>query len=239
MLGSPRLALALLFAATVPAAAQDASFWVSIGSFKSFEAAQRLQAEAVQTLAEPVQTLAAQVAGRAVFRVVGGPYGSRAAADERARRAQTSGYPDAWVLRVQGVATAGAGIAPAAQGLTLDATPLGAEFGEDAALDLDLADLADFDEFADLASRAALDDPDALQSLAATPPARPEGSFIEPTEEPAWEAPPGFKLHRLPRPGDGAIPAPLPVDADEPSRTHGVMCKLTGWLRLVKSCRDS
>ncbi len=239
MLGSQRLALALLFAATVPAAAQEVDFWVSIGSFKSFEAAQRLQVEAAQTLAEPVQTLAAEVAGRAVFRVVGGPYGSRAAADERARRAQTSGYPDAWVLRAQGLATAGAEITPAAQGLMVDAPPLSAGFGEDAALDLDLADLADFDEFADLASRAALDDPDALQSLAATPPARPEGSFIEPTEEPAWEAPPGFKLHRLHRAGDGPAAAPLPADADEPSRTHGVMCKLTGWLPFVKSCGNT
>lgn len=292
-----RLALVALLAATVPAAGQD-DFWISVGSFKSFDAAQRLQAKAALTLAEPVQMLPAEVAGRNVFRVVGGPYESRAAAAEHARNAQTSGYPDAWVLRAAGFATvaapspgiealpdidgdealpdidgdtatldvlAGGGSASLDAGPTRithaaddglasangmewaldtgvmpsDAADLDAALAEDAALDLDFDDLANFDDFASLAALDDLDDFDDLENLATTPPTpRParQPSFIETTEEPAWEAPPGFTLHRLPGPGDGTAGRSFPDQPAGRDGNGGVMCKLIGWLPFVKSC---
>lgn len=270
-----RLAIIALLAATAPATAEGVDFWVSVGSFKSFDLAQRLQAQAAQTLAEPVQMLPAEVAGQGLFRVVRGPYESRATAHAEARNAQAHGYADAWVLSAAGSAPAAPlanatprDIAPLADdpllgasggGLALDAAvPLREDAGLDvardedvaladaAALDLDFDNLAGFDEFDDLASFAALDalddldDFDDLERLAAapqTPPVR-QPSFIETTEEPAWEAPPGFTLHRLPRPGDGAARPSFP---DEPAGRNGdggVMCKLVGWLPFVKSCGE-
>ena len=305
-----RLALAALLAATVPAAGQD-DFWISVGSFKSFDAAQRLQAKAALTLAEPVQMLPAEVAGRNVFRVVGGPYESRAAAAEHARNAQTSGYPDAWVLRAPSFATAAApspglealpefdgdvaaldavgegGGAPSdaaptriteavddglaggyrvdspldidvtlgdeagidamlAEGSGIDATfaedaGIDAALAEDAALDLDFDELANFDDFASLAALDDFDDFDDLENLATTPPttrSARQPSFIETTEEPAWEAPPGFTLHRLPGPGDGTAGRSFPDQPAGRDGGGGVMCKLIGWLPFVKSCDD-
>ena len=275
------LALIALLAATVPAAGQD-DFWISVGSFKSFDAAQRLQAKAALTLAEPVQMLPAEVAGRNVFRVVGGPYESRAAAAEHARNAQTSGYPDAWVLRAASFATVAApspgiealpdidgdtatldvlaGGAPldagptrithaaddglaSANGMDLalnadmfpsDAADLDAALAEDAALDLDFDDLANFDDFASLTALDDLDDD--LENLATTPRPARQPSFIETTEEPAWEAPPGFTLHRLPGPGDGTTGRSFPDPPAGRDGNGGVMCKLIGWLPFVKSC---
>ena len=237
-----RAAIALLLAATLPAAAQEAGFFVSVGSFGTLEAAERVQAEAAVALAEPVRTLPADVAGRAVFRVVGGPYGNRAAADARALAAQTSGYPGAWVV----VAPAAAGSAAAAaepsgpiavEGFPDGVMELPALLDDDAALDIDLASLAGFDDLPDLAALGDLDD------LAELPPAPPaaatqrQRSFIEPTEEPAWEAPPGFTLHRLPGGGqEGADATPSPSAPADAGETDGVMCKLVGWLPFAKSC---
>ena len=240
------VAIALLLAATLPAAAQEAEFFVSVGSFGSLEAAERVQAEAAVALAEPVRTLPADVAGRALFRVVGGPYGSRAAADARALAAQTSGYPGAWVVYAPAAGSAVAAAMPlggpiAVEGFGAGVTELPALLEDDAALDIDLASLAGFDGLVDLAALGDLDD---LADLPAAPPAAAtprQRSFIEPTEEPAWEAPPGFTLHRLPGGGQGAdaaTPSPsAPADADaEAGRTDGVMCKLVGWLPFAKSC---
>ena len=286
-----RLALIALLAATAPAAAQD-DFWISVGSFKSFDAAQRLQAQAALALAEPVQMLPAEVAGRNVFRVVGGPYASRATAADHARNAQTSGYPDAWVLQAPSFATTAAptagtdalpgldalpdvdalpdletlpdvdalpdieavpdGLASAndvnlaldAAGVTPgDGTGLDEALADDVALDLDFDDLASFDDFTHLAALDDLDDFDDLENLDTAPPATPparQRSFIETTEEPAWEAPPGFTLHRLPGPGDGeaAVDRSFPAEPAGPEGGRRVMCKLVGWLPFVKSCDE-
>lgn len=273
-----RLALIVLLAAAAPAAAQD-DFWISVGSFKSFDAAQRLQAQAALALAEPVQMLPAEVAGRNVFRVVGGPYASRATAADHAKNAQTSGYLDAWVLQAPSFATTAAPTAgldalpdletlpdldalpdieavpdglgstndvtlglDAAADVTLgDGAGLDEALADDVALDLDFDDLASFDDFTNLAALDDLDDFDDLENLDTAPPPTPptrQRSFIETTEEPAWEAPPGFTLHRLPGPGDGTSGRSFPSESAGRDGGTGVMCKLVGWLPFVKSCDE-
>lgn len=252
--------LALVALAAFAAAAEQTHFWVSVGSFKSPEAAQRASAAAAATLSEPLQTLRSEGASGVVFRVVRGPYGDRDAADEQVFNARAHGYADAWVLRASTTARAGEGSAPsavgddagatqpldapdtwtesAAAGLTGDYADIETALAADAALDLNFAALENFDDFAALAD---LDDlePDNGEDLAnrqtgQRAPQTHGKPTIKPTEEPALEAPSGYALHRLPRTGDAVAGAPLPPDGSEESA--GAICRIFGWLPFVKSC---
>lgn len=252
--------LATVALAAFAAAAEQAHFWVSVGSFRSPDAAQRASAAAAATLSEPLQTLRSEGANGVVFRVVRGPYGDRAAADEQVLNARAHGYADAWVLRAATTPAAG-GVSPplavdggaeapepldapgtwtesAAAGLTGDYADIEAALATDTALDLNFAALENFDDFAAL---AALDDlePDNVEDLADRQTAQPAPQMrgkptIQPTEEPALEAPSGYALHRLPRAGDAVGGPPLPPDGSEESA--GAICRIFGWLPFVKSC---
>ena len=251
----PALAIAAL--AAFAAAAEEANFWVSVGSFKSLDAAERASAAAAATLSGPLRTLSGESANGAVFRVVRGPYGDRAAADEQVLNARAHGYADAWVFRGPPTASAAAGSAPsladgagAAQALsapglwtddgvanlTGDYAAIEAALAEDASLDVDFADLENFDDFAAL---AALDDlePGNLEDLTNLPQAVPRTQrkpTIKPTEEPALEAPSDYTLHRLPRSGQAA--GELPAPRGSPEDSSGAICRIFGWLPFVNSC---
>lgn len=252
-------ALAIVALGAFAAAAEEANFWVSVGSFKSLDAAERASAAAAATLSGPLRTLSGESANGAVFRVVRGPYGDRAAADEQVLNARAHGYADAWVLRGPPTASSAAGSAPskardagaaqalsapgawtdsAAASLNRDYAAIEAALAEDASLDVDFADLENFDDFAAL---AALDDLEAgnLEDLTNLPTPQPvprtqRKPTIKPTEEPALEAPSDYTLHRLPRAGQAGGEPPAPRGSPEDST--GAICRVFGWLPFVKSC---
>ena len=180
------------------AAAQGGDVWVSLGSFRTMDAAESARGAASQVLSDAVQVARAETVAGVVYRVVAGPFAGRPSALERVPDIQAHGFKDAWVVPSEEVAlirTAAldAGPAmppPAADDMALDDYDLD-DFDLDA--DLPINDLLNLDE---------LDLPDLdlgdVPGLSA--PARRDPT-IKPTEEPAFEAPQDYQLHKLKRRG--------------------------------------
>ena len=192
--------LALLLAPIT--AAQQGDIWVSLGSFRSADAAESARAGASQRLLDTVGVVQAETPAGVLYRVVAGPFATREAALERLPDIQAGGFADAWLLQAaSSTALPDAPVAPAA--------PVSASGTDDAALDpYDLADLdleLDLDAdvpITDLLGLEGLDLPDLdfedVPGLAAPVERDPS---IKPTEEPAFEAPADYRLHKLKRGG--------------------------------------
>ncbi len=190
--------LALLLAPMT--AAQQGDVWVSLGSFRSADAAESARASASQRLLDTVGVVRAETPAGALYRVVAGPFATREAALDRLPDIQAGGFADAWLLQ----AASSAALLPVAP-----AAPLPASGTDDAALDpYDLAELdleleLDADvPITDLLGLEGLDLPDLdfedVPGLAAPVERDPS---IKPTEEPAFEAPADYRLHKLKRGG--------------------------------------
>ena len=201
--------LALLLA---PAAvAQDGGSWVSLGSFGASDAAERARSTAAERLSDPVRVSMTETAGGVRYRVVAGPFASRQAALARMPDIQGSGYADAWIVQGGGMSVAApvvgtsvanasstVGTAGAAEATSLD------EYGLDD-YDLDDLDLDDLDldaelPITDLLGLEGLDLPDLdLGDVPALTAPVERDPTIKPTEEPVFEAPPNYQLHKLKR----------------------------------------
>ncbi len=181
-------------------AAQQGNVWVSLGSFRSADAAESARAAASQRLLDTVGVVQAETPAGVLYRVVAGPFGTRNAALARLPDIQASGFVDAWLLRTDMPAVRAA---PAV--LPAVAEP---ETGDPARDPYDLADLdlgLDLDAdlpITDLLGLEELDLPDLdledVPGLAAPVERDPS---IKPTEEPAFEAPADYRLHKLKRGG--------------------------------------
>lgn len=193
--------LALLLAPMT--AAQQGDVWVSLGSFRSADAAESARASASQRLLDTVGVVQAETPAGALYRVVAGPFATREAALDRLPDIQAGGFADAWLLQ----AASSAALLPAVP--VAPAAPAPASGTDDAALDpYDLADLdleLDLDAdvpITDLLGLEGLDLPDLdfedVPGLAAPVERDPS---IKPTEEPAFEAPADYRLHKLKRGG--------------------------------------
>ena len=182
--------------------AQQGDVWVSLGSFRSADAAQSARAAASQRLLDTVGVVQAETPAGRLYRVVAGPFGTRAAALERLPDIQGSGFVDAWLLQ--------AAPASALQAVTVAPAPVVPAPGTDESA-LDPYDLADLDldldldadvPITDLLGLEGLDLPDLdledVPGLAAPVERDPS---IKPTEEPAFEAPANYRLHKLKRGG--------------------------------------
>lgn len=198
-----RFLLATLALSLAPmTAAQQGDVWVSLGSFRSPDAAENARAAASQRLLDTVGVVQAETPAGRLYRVVAGPFGTRAAALERLPDIQGSGFVDAWLLQaasastLQAVPVAPAPVVPASR---TDEPALDPYDLADLDLDLDLdADVP----ITDLLGLEGLDLPDLdledVPGLAA--PVQRDPS-IKPTEEPAFEAPANYRLHKLKRGG--------------------------------------
>ena len=198
-----RFLLATLALSLAPiTAAQQGDVWVSLGSFRSADAAESARASASQRLLDTVGVVRAETPAGVLYRVAAGPFATREAALERLPDIQAGGFADAWLLQAaSSTALPAAPVAPAA--------PVSASGTDDAALDpYDLADLdleLDLDAdvpITDLLGLEGLDLPDLdfedVPGLAAPVERDPS---IKPTEEPAFEAPADYRLHKLKRGG--------------------------------------
>ncbi|MDE0348862.1 MAG: SPOR domain-containing protein [Gammaproteobacteria bacterium] len=144
----------------------------------------------------------ADTAAGVLYRVVAGPFDSRGAALERLPDIQASGFADAWLL--QAVA------ASAPRAVPVDPAPTVPASGTEEPV-LDPYDLADLDLVLDLDADLPITDLLGLEGLdlpdldmedvpgLAAPVAR--DPTIRPTEEPAFEAPADYRLHKLKRGG--------------------------------------
>lgn len=190
--------LALLLAPMT--AAQQGDVWVSLGSFRSADSAESARAAASQRLLDTVGVVRAETPGGVLYRVVAGPFGTRNAALARLSDIQANGFVDAWLLHAN---------TPAAPATVPAAATVVEPETKDSALDpYDLADLdldLDLDAdlpITDLLGLEELDLPDLdledVPGLAAPVERDPS---IKPTEEPAFEAPADYRLHKLKRGG--------------------------------------
>lgn len=195
--------LALLLAPMT--AAQQGDVWVSLGSFRSADAAESARAAASRRVQDTVGVVQAETPGGVLYRVVAGPFGTRDAALERLPEIQANGFVDAWLLHADApavpLAVPPAPAAPVPQPGT-DAPALDPYDPYDLAdLDLDIDLDADV-PITDLLGLEGLDLPDLdledVPGLAA--PVQRDPS-IKPTEEPAFEAPADYRLHKLKRGG--------------------------------------
>ena len=200
------IVFALSLASTT--AAQGGDVWVSLGSFRTVDAAESARGAASQVLLDAVQVARAETAAGVVYRVVAGPFADRLAALERVPDIQANGFKDAWVVPSAQV--------PLMQAAALDAGPaMPPPAADDMALDdydlddydLDDYDLDDYDLDADLPINDLLNldeldlpDLDLGDVPGLTAPAQRDPT-IKPTEEPAFEAPQDYQLHKLKRRG--------------------------------------
>ena len=190
---------ALLLAPAV--AAQDGGTWVSLGSYGSPEAAERARGAASEQLSDPVGVASVETGAGVRYRVVAGPFPNRRAAVERMPELQASGYADAWIIQSALVAVPAGLEATAVASVTEAALPA----GDADLLALDDYDLADFDldgelPITDLLGLEELDLPELdLGDLPGLTAPVERDPAIKPTEEPAFEAPPQYQLHKLKR----------------------------------------
>ena len=198
------IAFALSLASTT--AAEGGDVWVSLGSFRTVDAAESARAAASRVLLDAIHVAPAETSAGVVYRVVAGPFADRRAALARVPDIHANGFADAWVvpsaqvapLRTAAVEAETVMPAPAADDLALDDYDLDG-------YELDDYDLDDFDLDADLPidDLLNLDDLD-LPDLdlgdvpGLTAPAQRDPA-IKPTEEPAFEAPQDYQLHKLKR----------------------------------------
>ena len=183
-------ALSLLFGPM--AAGQEGLFWVAIGSYGTADAAEQARATADAGWSAALRVAPAETSVGALYRVVAGPYEDRLSAVAALGDAQGAGFVDAWLVRD---VLPGAPPPVAADwgydgfdDLASDAELSGLYLGTDAAIGpLGLDDL-DFD-FSDL---------DLGEVPGLTAPIQRDPT-IKPTEEPAFEAPDGYSLHKLDR----------------------------------------
>ena len=198
-----RFLLATLALSLAPmTAAQQGDVWVSLGSFRSADAAESARASASQRLLDTVGVVRAETPAGVLYRVAAGPFATREAALERLPDIQAGGFADAWLL--QAASSAALPAVPAAP-----AAPMPASGTDDAALDpYDLADLdldLDLDAdvpITDLLGLEGLDLPDLdLEDVPGVAAPVERDPSIKPTEEPAFEAPADYRLHKLKRGG--------------------------------------
>ena len=210
------IVFALSLASTT--AAQGGDVWVSLGSFRTVDAAESARSAASQVLLDAVQVARAETSSGVVYRVVAGPFAGRRAALERVPDIQANGFKDAWVVPSAQVAlmqTAALDAGPAmpppeADDMALDDYDLDDYDLDDYDLDdydLDDYDLDDYDLDADLPINDLLNldeldlpDLDLGDVPGLTAPAQRDPT-IKPTEEPAFEAPQDYQLHKLKRRG--------------------------------------
>ncbi|MYE82839.1 MAG: SPOR domain-containing protein [Gammaproteobacteria bacterium] len=189
--------------------AQQGDVWVSLASFRSADSAESARAAASQRLPDTVGVVQAETPAGVLYRVVAGPFGTRNAALARLPDIQASGFVDAWLLHTDMPAVRAApAVLPVASAPAV-AEP---ETGDPARDPYDLADLdlgldldLDLDAdlpITDLLGLEELDLPDLdledVPGLAAPVERDPS---IKPTEEPAFEAPADYRLHKLKRGG--------------------------------------
>ena len=194
----PRALFLLLLAPIL--AAQDGGTWVSLGSYGSPEVAERARNAASEQLSDPVRVSSVQTGTGMRYRVVAGPFPSRRAAVERLPHLHAGGYVDAWIIR-SGEVTPSVALEAGPMASATDA----ALTGEADPLALDDYDLAEFDldgelPITDLLGLEELDLPDIdLGDVPALTAPVERDPTIKPTEEPAFEAPPRYQLHKLKR----------------------------------------
>ena len=174
------------------AAGQEGPFWVSIGSYGTADAAEEARATAAARWSAALRVAPAETSVGPLYRLVAGPYEDRASAVASVGDAQGEGFVDAWLVR-DVLARGTLPVSPDTgydnlDDLALDAELLGLDLGGDAALGLLGLDDLDFD-FSDL---------DLGEVPGLTAPIQRDPA-IKPTEEPAFEAPAGYDLHKLDR----------------------------------------
>ena len=81
----------------VPAAYADLQYWVTIGSFKTNEAAERSLSAAQAKLSDNFSVVGVSTGKGYYYRVATGPYLTRELADDRVRSALAQGYGSAWI----------------------------------------------------------------------------------------------------------------------------------------------
>ena len=184
-------------------AAQQGDVWVSLGSFRSAESAESARAAASQRLPDTVGVVQAETPAGVLYRVVAGPFGTRNAALARLPDIQANGFVDAWLLHADMPAVPAApAVVPVAPAPAVAETgdPARDPYGlADLDLDLDLdADLP----ITDLLGLEELDLPDLdLEDIPGLAAPVERDPTIKPTEEPAFEAPADYRLHKLKRGG--------------------------------------
>ena len=194
-----RIATCSLFALTLLSAlATDAQaamqYWVSVGSYKTNDNAQRASRDARNKMGDTFSVIRVDTPKGLYFRVATGPFADRSQADERIRSAIASGYQGAWMWGDQEEVFA--------SGLQSDlssATDL-----SDAQLDIDIDDI-NLDDI--------LSDDSYLEDL---PEVRRENSSegiveLEDVPELVEEAPSNYKLNKLRR--DASVHPSLQPDS--------------------------
>lgn len=81
----------------LPVASLAQQYWLTVGSYQSIETAEKARAQAAANLIDAFAVMGAQTDRGYFYRVVSGPFMTRALADERRTSAREQGYPQAWI----------------------------------------------------------------------------------------------------------------------------------------------
>jgi hypothetical protein len=171
--------LAFVLFAAQSAAAADASFWVSVGSFQDPVAAERVVGEASKALNETFSVQRAETAAGIVQRVATGPFGSRDEAQTALDHAKAHGYPGSWIFSQQADA-----MAPS------------------------VADGSNMARFNDPAGQAVNAPDDGMGTHPAMQPQPTLQDLLKQVKELPTEIPPGYRLNQLYRDGQPPNNAP-------------------------------
>ncbi len=182
-----RVATLIAMAASVAAAAE---LWISVGSYRAEDQAERGRAELQAGAGQPLSVAAFDLHGQRVFRVVAGPYAEWRRAAEKLAELRSAGFPDAWVIDERSntpasVISTGTATPDVATSPSMQSTDLG-------------ADWTDLDHALDGLS---------IDELLSTPYPQEPVPTTQPTGTPfsaevTTEAPDGYRLHRLHRDGE-------------------------------------
>ncbi len=184
-------------------------FWVSVGSFKTSDTAQKASATASQKMGESFSVVRVDTPKGLYFRVASGPYVDRVAADDRIRSAHAAGYSGAWMWAGDETVFAsrlGDGLvdegmsSSSEQTSTLNDDEFDYDFGE---LDSSLEDLLSDDDY--------LNDLPPIESTNQLPAGSEEVPLL------IDQAPDGYKLNKLRRDAS-FVPQPesMPLQTGDP-----------------------
>lgn len=168
--------LAISLALAAPISSAETSFWVVLGSYAEAERADRAASAGSGSLAESFRVQGADTPVGYRYRVLSGPFLTRALAAQMVEDARATGYPDAWLL-----ATAEPSYEPSVNSSA-------------GSLDLDAVDGRSSDSLGPSGSVTPQADPAGDR---ASPPRKAA------PPEPVTEPPPGYKLHKLHRDAHG------------------------------------
>ena len=116
----------LLAICTVNLSAHATEYWAALGSFRDSTGAERAMADASSRLSESFAIVPSDTPGGFYYRVLAGPYQTRALAEQSVLNAKQQGFGDAWLLAVaaqslQPVSTLGGGSLDATFDASFDA----------------------------------------------------------------------------------------------------------------------